>query len=142
MRKILFVGDNPGEVKKLEKMLEPISHEWEMGFTVSGEEALNFMAKSPFDVVVSSMDMPEMDGMELLGIVMERYPDTVRIIYSEFSGPEIVLMSARSTHQFLAKPCSVETMKYTIERACKLQDLLRNETLRKVVAGIKKLPSL
>jgi putative nucleotidyltransferase with HDIG domain len=88
------------------------------------------------------MDMPEMDGIELLDIVMERYPDTVRMIYSEFSGPEIVLKSAKSTHQFLAKPCSAETMKYTIERACKLQDLLRNETLRKIVAGIKKLPSL
>ncbi len=142
MRKILFVGDNSGEVKKLKKMLKPMSHEWEMGFTVSGEEALNFMASSPFDVVVSNMDMPEMDGIELLDIVMERCPETVRIIYSEFSGPEIVLKSAKSTHQFLAKPCSADTMKYTIERACKLQDLLKNETLRKIVAGIKKLPSL
>jgi putative nucleotidyltransferase with HDIG domain len=33
-------------------------------------------------------------------------------------------------------------MKYTIERACKLQDLLKSESLRKIVAGIKKLPSL
>ncbi len=142
MRKILFVGANPGEVERLKKMLKPMCHEWKVEFAVSGEEALNFMAKSPIDVVMSNMDMPEMDGIDLLGIVMERCPETVRIIYSEFSGPEIVLKSARHTHQFLANPCSAETMKYTIERACKLQDLLRNETLRKIVAGIKKLPSL
>jgi putative nucleotidyltransferase with HDIG domain len=33
-------------------------------------------------------------------------------------------------------------MKYIIERACKLRDLLKNERLKKIVAGIKNLPSL
>ncbi len=142
MRKILFVDDDPKEIKWLKKMLEPMCHEWEMKFAVSGEEALNFMAKSPFDVVVSDMRMPEMDGIKLLDIVMDRYPETVRIIHSDPLDPEIVFRLSKSAHQLLTKPCSAETIRYTIERACKLQDLLRSETLRKLVAGIKKLPSL
>jgi putative nucleotidyltransferase with HDIG domain len=40
------------------------------------------------------------------------------------------------------KPTSAERIQYTIERACKLRDLLRNEALKKTVAGIKNLPSL
>ncbi len=142
MRRILFVDDNPEEIERLREMLTPVHKEWEMEFAVSGEEALNFMAKSTFDVVVSNMRMLKMDGVELLGTVMERYPETVRIIHSVRSDKEMVLRSVKSAHQFLMKPCSTETMKYTIERACKLRDLLRNETLRKIVAGIKKLPSL
>jgi HD-like signal output (HDOD) protein len=100
------------------------------------------MAKSPFDVIVSNMHMPEMDGVELLRIVTERYPETIRIILSERSDREMALRSVKFVHQFLMKPSSAERIYYTIERACKLQDLLRNEMLKKIVAGIKNLPSL
>ncbi len=142
MRKILFVDDDPKEIKWLKKILESMRHEWEMKFAASGKEALNFMAKSPFDAVVSDMRMPEMNGVELLGIITEHYPETVCIIHSELSDKKAVLNSVKSTHQFLMKPSNAETLKYTIERTCKLQDLLRSETLRNMVAGIKKLPSL
>ncbi len=141
MRRILFVDDNLEETERLREMLKPMHHEWETEFIVSGEKALNFMAKSHFDVVVSNMHMPRMNGVELLGTVMELYPETVRFILSGHSDKEMVLKSVKSTHQFLMKPCDADTMKYTIERACKLRDLLRDETLRKIVAGIKDLPS-
>ena len=141
MRRILFVDDDPKEIKRLRKMLRSIRHEWEIESAVSGKEALSFMAKSHFDVVVSNMHMQKMDGVELQDTVMERYPGTVRIILSEDSDKEKSLQSVKSTHQFLKKPCDADTVKYTIERACKLQDLLRNETLIKTVTGIKNLPS-
>jgi putative nucleotidyltransferase with HDIG domain len=117
-------------------------HEWEVEFAESGEEALNFMSKSSFDVVVSDMRMPGMNGVELLDTVMERYPETVRIILSGHSDTEMILRSVKTTHQFLMKPCDAETIKNTIEHACKLRDLLRNETLRKIVTGVQGLPSL
>jgi putative nucleotidyltransferase with HDIG domain len=142
MRKILFVDNDAKEIKRLKKMLRPIRHEWEMEFAVNGEEALGFMAKFPFDVIVSDMHLPGISGVELLDTVMERHPETVRIIHSEHSDRKMVLQSARPAHQFLMKPCNAETMKCTIERVCKLQDLLRSETLRKIVTGIKDLPSL
>ncbi len=142
MRRILFVDDNPEEIERLREMLTLVNKEWEVEFAESGEEALKIMAKSPFDVVVSDMRMPKMDGAELLGTVMEHYPETVRIIQSWHSDKERVLRSVNSAHQFLLKPSSTETMKYTIERACKLRDLLKNENLKKIVAGIRKLPSL
>ncbi len=44
MRRILFVDDNPDEIERLREMLEPMQHEWEVEFAVSGEEALNSMA--------------------------------------------------------------------------------------------------
>ena len=142
MRRILFVDDNPEEIERLREMLTTVHKEWEVEFAESGEEALKIMAKSPFDVIVSDMRMPKMDGAELLGNVLEQYPQTVRIIQSWHSDKERVLRSVKSAHQFLLKPGSTETMTYTIERACKLRDLLKNERLKKIVAGIKKLPSL
>ncbi|MFQ5964219.1 MAG: HDOD domain-containing protein [Candidatus Scalinduaceae bacterium] len=142
MRKILFVDDNPKEIKGLKKILQPMLQEWEVEFALSGKEALSFMNESIFDVIVSDTHMPEMNGVELLGIVMERHPATVRIILSEHSDKEMVLKSVETAHQFLMKPCNVEIIRYTIERACKLRDLLGNETLKRIVGGIKDLPSL
>ncbi len=148
MRKILFVDDDHKETKGLKKMLQPMRQEWEMEFAVSGEEALNFMSQSSFDAVISDLHLRGrgicrgMDGTELLGIVRERYPETVCIILSILPDMEMALKSVKSAHQFLMKPGSVETIKYTIERTCNLRDLLRNETLIKTVTQIKDLPSL
>ncbi len=142
MKNILFVDDDPNIRQELEKMLRPMRNGWNMEFVISGKEALNVLSKSKFDVIVSDMYMPEMDGVELLSSVMEQYPEIVRIICSGESDKEKILGSVKCTHQFLTKPYDLNTIKYSIERTCKLQDLLRNETLRNLVTGIKDLPSL
>ncbi len=142
MRRILFVDDEINVLQGLKRMLRKMRYEWDTEYAKNGEEALDFMSKTPFDVVVSDMRMPRMDGVELLGTVMEQYPETVRIILSGHSDREMIMKTVKCTHQFLVKPCDAETVRYTIERACKLQDLLRDEKLKKIVAGIKDLPSL
>lgn len=131
-----------GSTKKLTRTLGLISPDWVIEIVISGEEALDLMSKSSFDVLVSDISLQGMDGVELLGAVSERYPKTVRIIHAKLSDPETVLKSTMIVHQFLAKPCCAETMKNTIERTCKLRDLLKNETLKKIAAGTKNLPSL
>lgn len=142
MRRVLFVDSDPGAARKLQKTLEPMCPEWEMEVAMSGEEVLNIMSRSAFDVVVPDIRIEGMDGLELLGIVSERYPETVRIIHSELLDPDEALKSTMNVHQFLMKPCCAETMKNTIERTCKLRDLLRDDTLKKIVTGIKNLPSV
>ena len=142
MRRILFVDDDPKALEDFKKMLQAVRQVWEMEFVSNGEKALRLMGESPFDVVVSDMHMPEMDGVELLTAVMQQHPETVRIIVSSHSDQEMGLESVNCTHQFLVKPCDAETIRYTIERTCKLQELLRDRTLRKMVAGITDLPSL
>ncbi len=142
MRKILFVDDQPQVLRGLRRALATIPHGWDIEFSTSGEEALDLMSRSSFDVVVSDMRMPRMNGVELLSTVMERYPDTVRIVLSGHSDKEMILNSLNCTHQFLSKPCSTEKIRYTIERACRLRDLLRDKVLIKIATRIKALHSL
>ncbi|MHC4454908.1 MAG: response regulator, partial [Planctomycetota bacterium] len=137
MRRILFVDNDPGEDQKLAKTLRSMCPEWEMEVAVNGEEALNIMYKHPFDVIVSDIRVNGIDSIELLDTVSERYPETVRIIHSDLSNPEMSLKSTMAAHQLLMKPCCAETMKNTIERTCRLRDILRSETLKKTIAGIK-----
>ncbi len=142
MEKILFVGNDKDTLDKLQKQLNSMSELWDMDFVECGRDAMELMKNAPYDVVVSDLHMSEMNGVELFDLVMKKYPGVVRIMYSENSDSELARDSVRCTHQFLLKPYDPETLKYTIERTCKLQDLTKNKMLKRIVAGIRNLPSL
>lgn len=142
MKSILFVDDEPKILQGLGRMLRPMRSEWSMVFVDSGEKALTALSQRPYDVVVTDMRMPKMNGAELLARVKQDYPDIVRIILSGHSDREMILRSIGPTHQFLSKPCNAETLKRTITRACILRELLSDRSLKNLVAGIDSLPSL
>ncbi len=142
MKKILFVDNDKNAIDKLQKQLNSMREIWDMAFVESGKDALVLMEDTSYGVVVSDMHLSEMNGVEFFDSVMKMYPGTVRIMYSENSDSEMARDSVRCTHQFLFKPCDPETLKYTIERTCKVQDLTKNKMLKRIVAGIRNLPSL
>src|SRR5881628_650660 len=113
-----------------------------MAFVGSGPEALDLLATSPFDVIVSDMRMPGMDGAQLLAEVMQQHPEIVRIALSGQSSREAVLKAVGLTHQYLSKPCDPETLKATVARTSALRELLTNATLKGFMSGMKSLPCL
>ena len=104
-RRLLFVDDEEHILDGLRRMLRPMRGQWDMVFAGSGEEALAIMEETPFDVVISDMRMPEMDGAQLLSEVQKRHPEAARIILSGYAAKESVLRTVGPTHQYLAKPC-------------------------------------
>ncbi len=139
---IVFVDDDPGVLEGLQRMLRSMRREWRMHFFPCAAEALAFLESEPVDVVVSDMRMPGLDGAEFLAHVKRHYPDAIRIALSGYADQELVLRAVRSAHQYLAKPCSPETLKGAIERVKALQALLGEKSLRAVVSDLEALPSL
>ena len=142
LKRVIFVDDEPRVLDGLRRMLREMRREWDMTFVDSGDEALKAIEQQPFDVVVSDMRMPVMDGAELLDEVRKRCPSAVRVILSGHSGRELILKSLGPTHQFLSKPCDAEDLKAAVARACALRDLLDDDKLKAVVANVKTLPSV
>ena len=97
-RRILFVDDEALILGGLQRMLRGMRAEWEMVFAESGAKALELMEQSPFDVVVSDMRMPGMNGAALLAEVMKRFPKTIRLILSGHADQELILKCVGSTH--------------------------------------------
>lgn len=139
---VLFVDDDVNVIMALKRILRNMRSEWDMFFTENGEQALAIMKDQPVQVVASDLLMPGMDGAELLNRIMELYPETIRIIMSGYVDQEISLRSVRSAHQFLAKPCSTEMVKNTINRSLALRAALGNPDLARLISGLKKLPSM
>lgn len=141
-KRILFVDDDPMILKGLQRMLRTLQQQWDMEFVESGAQALARMAETPFDVVVSDMRMPGLNGAELLTQVMELHPQTVRIILSGHADKELILQCVGATHQYLSKPCDSESIKAAIQRACGLENQLENDRLKQLVTHMNRLPSL
>jgi putative nucleotidyltransferase with HDIG domain len=141
-KQILFVDDEAFVLFALRRLLRSHRECWDVEFAESGPLALQKMDERPFDVIVSDMRMPGMDGPELLAEVRLRHPHTVRIILSGQSDEEVRARAVGPAHQYLAKPCDPNTLKNTVTRACTLRDRLASGSLRRLVSQIEGLPSL
>jgi CheY-like chemotaxis protein len=115
--RILFVDDEPRVLDGLRRMLRSRRREWSLHFAMSGDEALEQLAELPFDVIVSDMRMPRMDGATLLGIVQESFPSVIRIVLTGHTEPEGRAHALPVAHQFLTKPCDPFTLQAAIDRA-------------------------
>jgi len=141
-KRILFVDDEPMVLSGLQRSLRLMRSEWEMVFAAGGNEALAAMDLQPFDIIVTDMRMPGMDGAELLEEVQKRSPLTLRMVLSGQSDRETILRSVNPAHQFISKPCEGEELKSRLIRAFALKDLLQNPGLRGLVTKLDNLPSL
>jgi HD-like signal output (HDOD) protein/CheY-like chemotaxis protein len=142
VKRILFVDDESKILDGLKRMLHADRQHWDMEFAVGGEAALRACEAASFDVVISDMRMPGMDGATLLGHIRDRFPGTARIILSGYSEVTSVTRSVHVAHRFLAKPCTAAELQGMIQRVCTLQDVLCTPEIRKVVGTIGELPSL
>jgi HD-like signal output (HDOD) protein/CheY-like chemotaxis protein len=141
-KRVLFVDDEVNVLEGLRRNLRSKKNDWDISFVPSGGEALKLMQTLPFDIIVTDMRMPEMDGAELLERVMRKHPDTVRFILSGQSDQNTILRSIRCAHQFLSKPCDLEILVNSISRALALRELLHNDKLKRFVTEIRVIPSL
>ena len=142
MKRILFVDDESRVLDGLRRMLYAERKRWDMQFALGGPAAFDACEAGAFDVVVSDMRMPGMDGATLLGHIRDRYPSSARVILSGYSEPVLATRAVSVAHRFLAKPCDATELQSTIERLCALQDLFCAPELRKIVGTIGQLPSL
>jgi putative nucleotidyltransferase with HDIG domain len=142
MKRILFVDDEVNILEGLQRMLRPQRRQWDMAFATGGESALTMMDASAFDVIVSDMRMPGMDGAALLNIVREKHPGVLRFILSGYTELQASLRAVPVAHQFLLKPCDPETLRSAIERATSLVEMLNSKMLTSLVGSMQELPSL
>jgi HD-like signal output (HDOD) protein len=141
-RRILFVDDEPNILDGLRRMLRSMRKEFDLYFAESGKDALKLMDENEFDVVVSDMRMPGMDGAELMTEVQDRHPHSIRIMLTGQADEESTMRTVGVVHQFLAKPCDPEKLKNILLRASALHRLMIDGKLKDIISGIDTLPSL
>jgi HD-like signal output (HDOD) protein/CheY-like chemotaxis protein len=137
--KILFVDDTPRVLKAIRHKLLIMRREWNIQVIENGQEALSMIARDPCDVVIADTRMPIMNGSRFCArssaIIRDRSDR-----HGATGGARQHLEAHRSAHQFVPKPCDVETLKMAVSRACQIERLLRTVDLRKMTSFIESLP--
>jgi two-component system response regulator PilR (NtrC family) len=129
--KILIVDDEVSMREFLEIMLS--KEGYKVSSAGSGKEALNMLNEDIYDLVVSDVQMPGMNGIELLRNVKEVCPDTTVIMITAYASTESGVEAMKAgAYDYITKPFKVDEIKLIIKNALEKKRLeVENLLLKK-----------
>ncbi len=115
--RVLFVDDDPNLLQTLQRTLRRKRSAWEMAFVESGAQALDEHQRVAFQVVVTDILMPGMNGIELVLALNERTPMTQCIVLTGTDDLQGVadLINKTRVFRFYTKPCPPDQLAKGIE---------------------------
>jgi two-component system response regulator PilR (NtrC family)/two-component system response regulator HydG len=99
---------------------------YEMEATASGEEGLRAMEQDVFDIVLLDINLPGMNGMEVLRLVPARQPESQVVMMTAFGTVDTAVEAMKQgAFDYINKPFSTDELVLTIRRALEEHDLRR-----------------
>ncbi len=138
--KILFVDDEVNILQALKRMLHPYRQQWETTFCTSGEDAIQLLREQRYDVLVTDIRMPRVDGSRVLFESFLYQPGTMRCILSGYAERDQTIKVAGTAHQFLSKPCTKDAIEQMVLRAEQSRVQLPVGEIRSAVSRISAVP--
>lgn len=113
--KILIVDDEPNALEIFSRQLED---DFNIKTAKSAEAALRELKTFKYDIVLTDVVMPEMDGLEFLKVVKEKWPSTSILMISGKSSIENAVKAMKlGAEDFIEKPVEdLDIFKFKIER--------------------------
>lgn len=115
--RILLVDDDPIVLRALRRLLLGARPGWEIELAESAEVALCLVANKVFDVVVTDLHMPALDGVGLLTRLKAEQPDVMRVVHSSHVESLAPDQAQELAHAVLAKPGRPDELVVALEWA-------------------------
>ncbi len=129
MTKILVVDDEADlEILIKQKFRQKIrQQEYEFLFATNGKQALEMVKQHDFDLVLSDINMPVMDGLTLLSRLSEQNSLLKSVIISAYGDMENIRTAMnRGAFDFITKPVNFQDLEITIEKTMRYVLQIRN----------------
>ena len=113
----------------------------------NGLEAIQLLEQRPFDLLITDLMMPEVDGMEVLHQAKALYPDIQAIIITGYASLETAIQAVKEgAYDYLRKPFRLEELKISVDNACERIALIREnnlllENLRRIKGDVQQSES-
>lgn len=133
MARILLVEDDRNTLSGL---MEILSQEgYEVVGAESAKKALKYLSKESFDILLTDLKMPEMDGMELYERSLPMAPEMKTIVMTAYSSvKDAVEAMKKGVYEYLTKPLNLDELFLILEKAIGEQKLIReNVELKKKI---------
>ncbi len=90
------------------------------------DAALNALEKQSYNLVITDVNMPEVDGFELLRVIRKRYPEIVTIIITGYGTIESAVEAIKAgAYDYLTKPIVDDEIRMIVKRAMDQQSLIQ-----------------
>ena len=139
-RNLLIVDDEILVIRSLLKVFD--KDIYTINYAVNPLDAVEILASSPVDVIISDQRMPGMSGLELMMMAKEIQPATVRILMSGYSDIEIVIAAINEGRifQYITKPWDNEKLIEIVDNAVALKNE-EDEKSEILAANLEKIES-
>ncbi len=115
VKKMLIVDDEETLTYSLYQSFIISQQDYEVVTAASGEEATEKLSETKFDLVITDIKMPGMDGLELLSLIKSKYPAIEVIVMTAYGSlekkEEAILKGARF---YIEKPFEIKEMKQLV----------------------------
>ncbi|MEQ1681132.1 MAG: sigma-54 dependent transcriptional regulator [Nitrospira sp.] len=130
MEKILVIDDEQSLRDVLSIMLKRAGYA--VTSAMDGEEAIELLNKEIFDLVITDLRMPKIDGMEVLKAVKSASPETVVLIITAFASADSAVEAMKQgAYDYLTKPFQVDEVQLIIRNALEKRRLTTENMLLK-----------
>lgn len=124
----ILVADNERSIRELLSITLK-KEGYDVSTADGGEAALEAVRRESFDLVISDVRMPKVDGIEVLKVVKELAPDTGVIMITAFSSTETAVEAMKlGAYDYITKPFKLDEIKLIIGNALE-RKRLREENL-------------
>ena len=94
----------------------------------SGDEAIDLLSKTDYDLVLTDLHMEGGDGLTVLNQIKRQAPLTISVVLTGFASVESAIAALQEgAYDYLIKPCDIESMKHTIRRGVEHRRLMLAE---------------
>jgi DNA-binding NtrC family response regulator len=115
MNKILVVDDDRDMQENIVEVLE--NAEFDVCTADNGEEAIELVSETPFDLVLLDLIMPKMGGMEALPIIRRKCPNIKIIMVTAFSTIDNAVEAMRKgANDYITKPFKINELMMAVKR--------------------------
>ncbi|MCL2084916.1 MAG: response regulator [Oscillospiraceae bacterium] len=131
MYKVLLVDDEPLMLRYLESNLKKIDSRWEVcGSAQDGVQAVSLLEQEVFELVITDIRMPEMDGLALARYIQEKSLKTKVILISGYDDFEYARQAVRcGVYDYILKPLVDSELKKALDN---IAEKIREESLRDI----------
>ena len=127
MAKILIVDDDNVTLSILKQVLYKANHD--VTTAIDGEEAIQYVKETVYDIIVTDFNMPGMNGIELTKEILKINPQSVIILITAYISVKAALESIKlGAFDYLTKPVDKEELLLSIERGLERLKLLQENT--------------
>src|SRR5436190_16291335 len=142
MPQLLIVDDEAGYREVLRKLFEAEGHRVETAN--DGRSALAKIKDKHFDLIVSDVRMPDIDGIQLLTLARETHPDIGVVLMTAFGTLETARQAfTLGADDFIQKPFNNEELKVIVKRTLEKQAIVNeNRAFRSAQRNMGSLASI